>query len=61
MIDTKFIELFGRHIARDVRTGEELMHAITLIPSETELLVKFSEKDVIFENDILDIGVPNDF
>ncbi len=61
LIDTKFVELFGRNIARDIRTDEELMHAITVVPSKTELLIRFTDKEVYFENDILDIDLPKHF
>ncbi len=61
MFDRKFMELFGRNIARDIRTEEDMMHAVTLVPSKTELLVNFSGKSTIFENDVLDIEVPESF
>tara|TARA_Y100001960_G_C14159390_1_gene580014 strand:+ start:461 stop:583 length:123 start_codon:yes stop_codon:yes gene_type:complete len=37
----KFIELFGRKIARDVFSYEHLKHAITVIPEEKELAIHF--------------------
>ncbi len=58
LIDTKFIELFWRKVARDIKTFEQLKHAVTVVSSETELLIKFSEKEVFFENDILELKIP---
>lgn len=54
----KYIELFGRKIARDVKSYEELRHAITVVPSDTELCIKFGSDDVDFVNDILEIPLP---
>ena len=45
MLNVKFIELFGRNIARDVETFEYLMkHATTVVPSD-ELFISFGEKN----------------
>jgi hypothetical protein len=41
----KFIELFGRKIARDVFSYEQMKHAITVVPNEKELFVSFGEWD----------------
>jgi len=54
----KFIELFGRKISRDVKSFEELKHAITVVPSKKELCIKFGSGKVDFENDILEIPIP---
>ncbi len=40
MLQVKFIELFGRTIARDVETVEYLRHAATVVPSH-ELFISF--------------------
>lgn len=40
MLQVKFIELFGRRIARDVETFEYLKHAATVVPSD-ELFISF--------------------
>lgn len=45
MIETKFIELFGRKVARDVATYEQIKHAMTVIPHETELFICFGNND----------------
>ena len=44
MIQVKFIELFGRRIARDVETTEYIKHATTVVPSN-ELFISFGEKN----------------
>ena len=41
MIETKFIELFGRKVARDVFTYEQMRHATTVIQDEKELFICF--------------------
>ncbi|OGL78590.1 hypothetical protein A3J43_00945 [Candidatus Uhrbacteria bacterium RIFCSPHIGHO2_12_FULL_54_23] len=40
MLQVKFIELFGRRIARDVETSEYMRHATTVVPSD-ELFISF--------------------
>lgn len=40
MIRVKFIELFGRNVARDVETSEYVSHATTVAPSD-ELFISF--------------------
>ncbi|HET8689847.1 MAG TPA: hypothetical protein VFL81_00185 [Candidatus Saccharimonadales bacterium] len=42
MLEVKFIELFGRNIARDVETSEYVRHATTVAPSN-ELFIAFGE------------------
>lgn len=54
----KFIELFGRVLGRDVKSYEEMKHAITVVPSDEELCITFGEGDVDFENTILNIPLP---
>jgi hypothetical protein len=44
MLEIKFIELFGRRIARDVETSEYIKHATTVVPSR-ELFISFGEKN----------------
>jgi hypothetical protein len=59
LFEVKFIELFGRRIARDVRTFEELKHAITVVPYEKELCVQFGNGSVDFDPErILHIPLP---
>ena len=40
MLQVKFIELFGRNIARDIETSEYVRHATTVAPSD-ELFISF--------------------
>ena len=40
MLQVKFIELFGRTVARDVETSEYMRHATTVVPSD-ELFITF--------------------
>lgn len=42
MLNVKFIELFGRNIARDIETSEYVRHATTVAPSD-ELFISFGE------------------
>ncbi|MCA9496345.1 MAG: hypothetical protein KC589_05365 [Nanoarchaeota archaeon] len=58
LFEVKFIELFARRIARDVKTYEELKHAVTVVPYEKELCIKFGEGDVDFANDVITIPLP---
>jgi len=44
MLQVKFIELFGRRLARDVETSEYMKHAVTVVPSE-ELFISFGEEN----------------
>ena len=45
MLQVKFIELFGREIARDVETSEYMRHAVTIVPSEQELFISFGQEN----------------
>jgi len=44
MLEVKFIELFGRKIARDIETSEYMKHAVTVVPSN-ELFISFGEEN----------------
>lgn len=44
MLNVKFIELFGRNIARDIETSEYVRHATTVAPSD-ELFISFGEEN----------------
>lgn len=44
MLTVKFIELFGRRIARDVETTEYVKHATTVVPSD-ELFISFGREN----------------
>lgn len=58
LLEVKFIELFWRNIARDIKSFEELKHAITVVPCEKELCIKFWDWDLYFNWDILNIELP---
>lgn len=58
MLHTKFTELFGRKVARDIETFEHSKHATTVVPSD-ELFISFGKKDRIFGNDGLFVQLPN--
>lgn len=52
MLHVKFIELFGRNVARDIETAEYVRHATTVAPAD-ELFISFGQ-----ENDTW--GAPED-
>lgn len=61
LFTVKFIELFGRQIARDVKSYEEMRHAITVVPNQKELCICLGDDfDVDFENDKLVFTLPHD-
>lgn len=47
MVQVKFMELFGRNIARDVETSEYMKHAVTVVPSD-ELFISFGEENTLW-------------
>lgn len=47
MLNVKFIELFGRELARDVETSDYVRHATTVIPSD-EIFISFGDKNTIW-------------
>jgi len=61
MLQVKFIELFGRNIARDVETSEYVRHATTVAPSN-ELFIAFGEPNTTWGKPEarLDIPLPVD-
>ena len=58
LMRVKFIELFGRKIARDVFSYEHLKHAITVIPEEKELAIHFWEWEFDFIGDRFQVPLP---
>lgn len=46
MFQVKFIELFGRRIARDIETSEYVKHATTVVPSD-ELFISFGNENKV--------------
>lgn len=61
LFTVKFIELFGRKIARDVKSYEEMRHAITVVPNSQELCICLGEDfDVDFQFDKVVFTLPKD-
>lgn len=60
LLEVKFVELFGRAIARDIKTYEEIKHAFTIVPGTAELCIKFGNDEIDFQNDVLEIPVGKD-
>jgi hypothetical protein len=58
MLHTKFTELFGRKIARDVETFEFSKHANTVVPSN-ELFISFGKKNNLFGKERFFVPLPN--
>lgn len=58
LFNVKFVELFGRQVARDVYTYEQLKHAVTVVPNKSELAISFGEGEFDFQNNILNIPIP---
>jgi len=58
LFNVKFVELFGRQVARDIYTYEQMKHAVTVVPNKKELAIQFGDGDFDFENDILKIPLP---
>jgi len=58
LFNVKFIELFGRRIARDVFSYEHLKHAITVVPYEKELAISFWEWNFQYFWDTINIPLP---
>lgn len=57
MLQIKFIELFGRNIARDIETNEYVRHATTVAPSD-ELFITFGESNTIWGKPENRLNVP---
>lgn len=57
MLQVKFIELFGREVARDVETSEYVKHATTVVPSN-ELFISFGVENKVFGKNRLHVPLP---
>lgn len=57
MLQVKFIELFGRNIARDVETAEYVRHATTVAPSD-ELFITFGDPNTTWGNPQNRVNIP---
>lgn len=60
MLQIKFIELFGRNIARDIETSEYVRHATTVAPAD-ELFISFGEPNTTWgkPEDRLHVPLPD--
>ena len=59
MLKTKFVELFGRRVARDIFTWEQAKHATTLVENDTELFISFGNKNRFWGKHRLHIPLPD--
>lgn len=61
LFEVKFIELFGRNIARDVETSENVKHATTVASSD-EIFISFGEENNIWgkPENRLNVPLPED-
>lgn len=57
MFQIKFIELFGRRIARDIETVEYMKHAVTVVTSQ-ELFISFGVENKFWGNEENRLHVP---
>ncbi|MBN1359151.1 MAG: hypothetical protein JW993_01095 [Sedimentisphaerales bacterium] len=60
MLATKFVELFARHVARDVFTWEQSKHATTVVETPGELFISFGRENDTFGRERLNIPLPDD-
>ena len=56
---TKFVELFGRKVARDIFTPEQSKHATTVVQSDAELFVSFGYENNTWGKHRLHIPLPS--
>lgn len=57
MLNVKFIELFGRNVARDIETSEYVRHATTVAPSD-ELFIAFGEPNTTWGKPENRVNIP---
>ena len=57
MLNVKFIELFGRNIARDIETSEYVQHATTVAPAK-ELFISFGKENTEWGNSDNRLHIP---
>jgi hypothetical protein len=58
MLNVKFIELFGRNIARDVETSEYIRHATTVAPFDEDLFISFGYENTTWGKPENRLNVP---
>lgn len=57
MLNVKFIELFGRNVARDVETSEYVRHATTVAPGD-EIFITFGEPNTTWGKPENRVNIP---
>ena len=58
MLEVKFIELFGRKVARDVFSYEQMKHATTVVEDEDELFICFgNSKNTTYGKNQIDLPI----
>ncbi len=60
MLTTKFVELFGRRLARDVFTWEQSKHATTVVETPKELFIAFGRENTVLGKERLNVPLPKD-
>ncbi len=60
MYNTKFVELFGRRIARDVFTSEEIKHMKTVVKRDDELFIGIGYDNQTWGEHRLNMPIPDD-
>jgi len=58
MLVTKFVELFGRRLGRDVFTWEQSKHATTVVEAPKELFIAFGRENTTLGKERLYIPLP---
>ena len=58
MLTTKFVELFGRRLGRDVFTWEQSKHATTVVEAPKELFIAYGRENTTFGKERLNIPLP---
>lgn len=58
MLATKFVELFGRRVAKDVFTWEQAKHATTVVQADNELFISFGRRNTWWGKHRLYIPLP---
>ena len=58
MLEVKFIELFGRRVARDIFSYEQMKHATTVVQAEWELFICFGNTtDIQYGKSQIDLPI----
>ena len=58
MFETKFIELFGRKVARDIFSYEQMKHATTVVQDDKELFLCFGNTtEIVYGSNQIDLPI----